>query len=152
MDNLYNLPKVQKPFYNKGLKFECQKDCSACCGGSPGYVWLEDTDIDAISKFLKIDRQDFLDEYTKESDGRISLIDLEEKEWDCVMLKDGKCTIYEHRPIQCRTYPFWYQNIYSKKYWEEEQDHCPGIGCGRTYSKDEIEAIADGTETIDSIK
>lgn len=68
------------------------------------------------------------------------------------MLKEGKCTIYEVRPLQCRTYPFWHQNLINQKIWDKEKDHCPGIGKGRRYTKEEIESIADGEETIDSIK
>ena len=139
-------------FYGNGLKFECQKDCAKCCGGSPGYVWLNQHNIETISAHLNISEDEFLIKYTKKVGENISLIDLEEDNWNCIMLKNGKCSIYESRPLQCRTYPFWHQNIEHPTVWKEEKEACPGIGKGKVYTSDEIESIADGRETIDSIK
>lgn len=139
-------------FYSKGLQFECQKDCSKCCGGSPGYVWLNEQNIEDIRHTLGISREEFLLQYTKRVGDGISLIDLEDDNWNCIMLKDGKCSIYDVRPLQCRTYPFWHQNLEHKLSWAVEKESCPGIGKGRVYQPDEIEAIADGSETIDSVK
>ena len=143
---------IHPPFAPQGLRFECKKDCSACCGGGPGYVWLEEGDITAISEFLALSREEFLSRYTKEVKDRISLIDIEEDNWNCVMLKNGRCTIYNQRPIQCRTYPFWIQNILSEENWEETAEECPGVGAGRLYTVDEISRIAQEECTIDSIK
>ena len=112
-------------FYKQGLCFECQKDCSKCCGGSPGYVWLNEENIQDISEHLKISEDEFFNNYTKQVGENISLIDLEEDNWNCIMLKDGKCTIYEKRPLQCRTYPFWHQNLISKPVWEERKRLLP---------------------------
>lgn len=142
----------KQPFYHKGLRFECQKDCSKCCGGAPGYVWLHKDDVKRISNFLNLTEDEFIDQYTKLVDQRLSLIDVESDNWNCIMLKEGRCSIYNVRPMQCRTFPFWYQNLESDYYWEETVEECPGIGKGRLYSQPEIESIALGDETIDSIK
>ena len=139
-------------FYQRGLKFECQKDCSHCCGGSPGYVWLSQHDIDTISEHLQISTSEFIANYTKKMGPNYSLIDLEDDNWNCILLKNGKCSIYNIRPMQCRTYPFWPQNIESERAWKEQQNSCPGIGKGRTYQAEEIEAISDGRAAINSIK
>jgi len=32
----------------------------------------------------------------------------------------GQCSIYDVRPIQCRTYPFWPSIVKNKQTWEEE--------------------------------
>lgn len=62
----------------------------------------------------------------------------------CIFLaEDGKrCTIYEVRPVQCRTYPYWTHLISSKerwvgeavvpvdvpgKHWSPEEGGCEGI-------------------------
>jgi Fe-S-cluster containining protein len=139
-------------FYDKGLCFECQKECSGCCGGSPGYVFIDDEEIERISKVLNISVDHFLLNYTKKVGKRVSLIDLEHDNWNCVMLKEGRCTIYNDRPLQCRTYPFWPQNLGSRDIWEEEKEHCPGIDKGRRFSAEEIEDISCGIKTIDSVK
>jgi uncharacterized protein len=142
----------EKPFYEKGLRFECQKDCSGCCGGSPGYVYITEDEIRVIIKHLGISREDFILGYTKQVGDRLSLVDVQKNNWDCVMLKKGKCTIYSIRPMQCRTFPFWPRNIESKDDWRELQHHCPGLNKGRLFSKDEIEDISVGLKTVDSVK
>jgi|SaaInlStandDraft_1057018.scaffolds.fasta_scaffold05290_7 uncharacterized protein len=143
---------MNAPFYEKGLEFSCRKDCSKCCGGSPGYVFLDEDEILRLQNCLGVDQEFFLDNYTKAVGDRISLRDVEEDNWNCILLKDGKCSVYENRPLQCRTFPFWPQNIITKAEWEETKTECPGIGEGRHYTKEEIEAIAMGDETIDSVK
>lgn len=142
----------KSPFYKKGLQFECQKDCARCCGGSPGYVFLKDGELENIVEHMGIEPEAFIQNYTKSVDDRISLRDLENENWNCVMLKDGKCSIYNVRPMQCRTFPFWPHNIASKEDWEHLKNECPGIGKGKTFTMDEIEDISDGTRTVDSVK
>lgn len=141
-----------QPFYDTGLQFECQKDCANCCGGSPGYVWLSGEDVTRISRHLDLNVPEFIEKYTKDVDGDLSLRDIEEDNWNCIMLQDDKCSIYDVRPIQCRTYPFWPYNISTRKRWVKAADSCPGIGIGRHYSRKEIEEISREDETIDSIK
>ena len=39
----------------------------------------------------------------------------------CIFLNPiGQCSIYDVRPIQCRTYPFWPSILKNKQTWEEE--------------------------------
>ena len=45
----------------------------------------------------------------------------------CVFLKDNKCSVYEVRPSQCRTYPFWPQHILGRAEWEAEAVRCEGM-------------------------
>jgi Fe-S-cluster containining protein len=67
---------------------------------------------------------------------------------DCVFF-DGEsrgCTIYEARPIQCRTWPFLKSNLASAQRWQETQRECPGAGQGDFISLEEIESRASQTE------
>lgn len=62
---------------------------------------------------------------------------------DCVFLcpagKDKRgCAIYPVRPLQCRTWPFWKENLRSPDHWLAASERCPGINRGRLYTKDEI--------------
>ncbi|MBF0245451.1 MAG: YkgJ family cysteine cluster protein [Planctomycetes bacterium] len=139
-------------FYDEGLHFECVQDCSRCCGGGPGYVWLSEEDVAAISDFLGMSTEAFKVTYTKECLDELSLKDIEEDNWNCVMLKEGRCMIYAVRPIQCRTYPFWSSNIESALSWKREKKHCPGIGQGKLYAREDIEEISANRRTIDSVK
>lgn len=60
---------------------------------------------------------------------------------DCVLLneKSRGCKVYEDRPVQCRTWPFWQQNLNSQKSWEKTAKSCPGCNQGKMYSLEEIE-------------
>jgi Fe-S-cluster containining protein len=73
--------------------------------------------------------------------GQFSLISLlEKKNNDCIFFNERKqCEIYEVRPVQCRSYPFWEQLVQDEASWKAESLQCPGIGKGRIHSRQEIE-------------
>jgi Fe-S-cluster containining protein len=68
---------------------------------------------------------------------RISLI--EKPNYDCIFWESDGCSVYRHRPMQCRSYPFWSGNLISRHSWEQLKSSCPGIGAGRVHSRREIE-------------
>ena len=46
---------------------------------------------------------------------------LKRKDDACIFLNPiGQCSIYDVRPIQCRTYPFWPSILKNKQTWEDE--------------------------------
>ena len=51
---------------------------------------------------------------------------------DCVLLdpQTRKCTAYEERPRQCKTWPFWQSNIRTPEAWAEAAQACPGCNKG----------------------
>lgn len=113
------------PWYKKGLKFKCT-GCGNCCTGSPGHVWVDREEIEILAEFLKISPEDFVKKYTRHVHGRLSLLE-HSKTFDCVFLKDKKCTLYHARPRQCRTFPWWPENLKSPKSWKEAAKGCEGI-------------------------
>lgn len=127
------------------LTFKCT-GCGACCTGSPGYVWLKEDDITRLTKFLEVDRETLLSKYCRKIGNRYSLIE-DSKTYDCVFLKENKCSLYNARPKQCRVYPFWDEVIKSKKDWDSEVHHCEGINHrdGKKISMEEIQNIRDQT-------
>jgi len=127
-------------FYAKGLQFECTR-CSRCCRHSPGYVFLSAKDIDRFTRALRIGREEFLRTYCRKvSLGIAERISLKEKpNYDCIFWKDGGCSVYEARPLQCRAYPFWSANVASAEAWEEQGRQCPGINRGPLHDRGEIE-------------
>ena len=116
----------QEPWYQEGLSFKCT-GCGKCCTGSPGYVWVDEQDIESMSQFLNISIDLFRRKYLRQKNGRYSLIELKSKGYDCIFLEDNKCSIYPVRPIQCRTYPWWLSNLSSKEAWEKAAEICEGI-------------------------
>lgn len=112
-------------WYKEGLRFECT-GCGQCCTGAPGYVWLSAQEIDAMATHLNISKEEFMRRYTRSIFGRHSLIE-DKKNFDCIFLKDKKCEVYSVRPKQCRTFPWWKENLASKASWKEVAERCEGI-------------------------
>ncbi len=121
-----------KPWYHQGLRFECT-GCGQCCSGGPGYTWVSDNEIIAIADYLKMDPINFVKKHVRSVSGNLALIEkayLDEKGneiYDCIFLKDKKCQIYPVRPTQCKTFPWWTQNLHTEKDWEEAATRCEGI-------------------------
>ena len=130
-------------WYKKGLSFGCTS-CGQCCTGAPGYVWLEDSDIQRLSNHLQLPTKEFLKRYTRLVRGRYSLTE-KKPNYDCVFLKEMKCSVYDGRPSQCRKFPWWPQNLTSQKAWDEAARHCEGINApdSKLFSKEEIEKLLD---------
>jgi hypothetical protein len=57
---------------------------------------------------------------------------------DCPFLRGTRCAVYPVRPIQCRTFPFWRENLRSHEEWERLSQFCPGIDAGEHH---DLEAI-----------
>jgi Fe-S-cluster containining protein len=116
---------MSDPWYKDGLRFQCTQ-CGKCCTGSPGYVWINESEIQAMADFLKISPEEFVTRYTRKVGERLSLLE-HPKTFDCVFLKDRLCGLYGARPKQCRTFPWWSENLESKKDWDETAQRCEGI-------------------------
>jgi len=129
-------------FYSGGLAFECQ-GCGYCCSSEPGYVFLSERDIQGMADGLGMDRQTFIDTFCRIVDmGAFKMISLLEKEnYDCIFLTDKGCRVYENRPCQCATYPFWAHVLEDRESWDAEAAHCPGMNRGKIHTKQEIDAI-----------
>lgn len=79
-----------------------------------------------MAQYLNLSVADFGKKYLRKVGGRYSLLE-DAKNFDCVFLKEKKCTIYPVRPTQCRTYPWWPCQLKSEKEWVEAADFCEGI-------------------------
>lgn len=116
-------------WYAGGLRFECTQ-CGDCCSGSEGYVWVNQEEIDAMASRVGLEPKVFEEKYVKRVGVRRSL--KERPGGDCVLLDEQtrKCTAYEERPRQCKTWPFWDSNIRTPDAWEETAQACPGCNKG----------------------
>ncbi|MEM6471371.1 MAG: YkgJ family cysteine cluster protein [Planctomycetota bacterium] len=125
-------------WYQEGLQFQCTQ-CGRCCSGEPGYVWVDADEIRAMADHLEISVAELEHRFIRKVGARKSL--MEYPDGDCILLDPEKrtCIVYQARPTQCRTWPFWDSTISSPKAWAETCYSCPGAGKGRLYSFDEIE-------------
>ncbi len=138
-------PAAQRPedrayFFDRGLRFGCTQ-CGGCCTGATGTVFMNAHESGRIARHLGLEPADFLERYAYPVKGGHSLREVGEN-FACIFFRNERCTIYDVRPTQCRTYPFWAENVRSEAAWKKTCRDCPGIGQGRLYLRDEILAIA----------
>lgn len=139
---------MKRFYYKSEIRFKCLPNCANCCKLSNGYVFLTDTEAIEIADDLGISEHEFLKYFTRIVDNKLCLVDGDEE--NCVFLENRKCNIYDVRPTQCRTYPFWPESLKSQSRWQLTQEECPGIGKGRLYSIEEIDLlIMKNTKTED---
>jgi uncharacterized protein len=135
-----SLPQPDEVWYRDGLAFECTR-CGACCTGAPGYVWVDAEEIARLAAFRGESVEQFSERYIRRVEDRHSLI--ERPGGDCVFWdRQAGCTVYPARPVQCRTWPFWSENIATPAAWEHVRRVCPGSGRGQWFSVEEIQASA----------
>lgn len=86
--------------------------CDArCCRGPKGYIWITKSRAIEIAESLNMTFDRFSAHYLRLVCGSLSLreVYVAPHEYACIALdqKTNQCTIYEHRPEQCRSFPFW---------------------------------------------
>lgn len=131
-------------WYAGGLAFDCQT-CGRCCSGpEEGYIWITRKELQLIADYLHLPEEKIRKMYTKSVGLRTSLVE-QAKTCDCVFLQEfgGKkgCLIYPVRPNQCRTWPFWSENLENPNSWNKAAAKCPGVNRGGVYSLEEIEKL-----------
>ncbi len=134
----------KNPWYIAGLHFECV-ECGRCCSGpGEGYIWVTKPEIELIADFLKTTPSELRRQYLRRVSLRTTIIENRTTR-DCIFLQNNAgrklCMIYPVRPSQCRSWPFWSDNLTDLNAWNKAAQKCPGINCGRLYSYDEIKKI-----------
>ncbi|MBN2713976.1 MAG: YkgJ family cysteine cluster protein [Planctomycetes bacterium] len=129
--------KKDAPWYKDGLPFDCQ-GCGRCCRGPGGYVWITEEEARDIAGVLDISFEAFAKTYLRQVGMHLALVDA--PNGDCIFLDEkGRCKVYENRPIQCKTFPWWPEVVADEESWEQEKENCPGIGKGeKRHSADKI--------------
>jgi Fe-S-cluster containining protein len=122
----------------EGLRFECTQ-CGKCCTtrGEYAYVYLNDRESRDLAALLELSVADFEREYTfVDSDGWRQLTFTEAR---CIFLTEsGQCGVYEARPTQCRTFPFWPEMIARGEWTAEGRELCEGLGNGELQPPEKI--------------
>jgi Fe-S-cluster containining protein len=144
-----------KKWFKDSLKFSCTQ-CGKCCTGK-GNVYLNAAEVESMSKFLNINQFQFVSQYTREEETPAGdlLVSLKSKkniltnELGCILLNENnQCSVYRARPTQCRTYPFWPQNLIGESEWRAESTQCEGM---RTTSHHDVSSIIRDDEIVTNL-
>jgi Fe-S-cluster containining protein len=128
----------KKEFWSEGLRFQCQGSAKCCISrGGYGFVYLTKADRKAMAKHFKMSLRQFTEEHCEKQDGIFKLKESEND--DCRFLDGKQCGVYEARPTQCRTWPFWPEVMTPRKWNKDVASFCPGVGKGRLWTAKEIE-------------
>jgi len=130
-------PPASEPWYADGLRFRCTQ-CGDCCTGAEGYVWVNQQEVEDLAEAVGMKPETFERRFVKRVGIRRSL--KERANGDCVLLdkETRRCTAYEVRPRQCRTWPFWNSNLRSREAWDEAAEACPGCNKGSLVPLEQI--------------
>lgn len=132
---------LKEKFYKDGLRFECQGSGKCCTShGEFGFVFLTPEDRKRFSTFLKIRPSEFTKKYCDRTNGVWHLKE-DPKQPDCMFLTGKSCSVYEARPSQCRTWPFWNEVMDAKSWAKDVATFCPGVGKGKLWTEQEITAV-----------
>jgi len=131
-------------YQQQALRFHCT-GCGRCCLGHADehYIELAQGEAEQISRFLRLDSEAFRRDYL------IHLPDIGEgirinRQGRCMLLNErNQCSVYEVRPRQCRTYPFWPELMQSSSAWHAEAKRCEGINQGEIVESTHIEQQLD---------
>jgi Fe-S-cluster containining protein len=133
---------IKKPFYFRGLRFSCTR-CSSCCRYESGFVFLSRNDAELLAEKLKMEYTAFVETFCRwvpALGGALQLSLKEKVNFDCVFWDEG-CTVYDRRPLQCRSFPFWESIMRSEMVWKNLD--CPGKDRGTFHGPDEIETYLE---------
>jgi len=98
----------RRPWYKDGLQFTCTR-CANCCTGAPGYVWVNEEELQAIAEFRGESVEEVTGLYTRMARRGRTLRD--NADGDCGLLRrEQGCTIYALRRA-VPTWPFWHSNV-----------------------------------------
>ena len=106
----------------------CDTCAGNCCIGESGYIWITLQEINFLAKHLEISQEELRVKYLNKIGYKYSIkeVKLAKDNFACVFfnLEKKQCSIYEARPTQCRTFPFW---DYFKENVKEVYEECPAI-------------------------
>lgn len=131
-------------WYSQGLRFECTQ-CGECCSGGSGTVEFTYGEAQDMASALGLGYDEFMARYAIRHGPTWTLAEVEsEQGYDCALLARDpetgmtRCTVHRQRPMQCRTWPFWPENLKSPRTWRQAGRECEGIERGPTVGYREI--------------
>lgn len=126
-----------REFHAGGLRFQCT-GCGDCCRArnrAPSWVYVTLGERRRLAEHLNLSTSTFTRRHCQKTNG---FFHLREPSADCAFLDGARCTVYPARPGQCRTFPFWRENMGPRE-WAKTARECEGVNRGRVWSREEIE-------------
>ena len=102
--------------------FSCQR-CGDCCRGYGG-TFLTESDIDRISRYLRMQRERFMRDFCQMSGDQPVIAQAEN---GYCALWDRQCTIHPVKPQMCRRWPFIKSMLVDAGNWHAMAAACPGM-------------------------
>ncbi|MBR8462770.1 YkgJ family cysteine cluster protein [Campylobacter sp. faydin G-105] len=105
----------------------CDSCGGKCCTGESGYIWMDEEEMATLSQHLNLNIDEFRREFLINVGAKYSI---KEKSYNggfaCVFFDEinKNCSIYEYRPSQCVSFPFWEYFLTNLKELEKE---CIGV-------------------------
>lgn len=132
---------------SKPFRFECT-GCGNCCRGR-GEVYFTEEDLSNIETLLALKSAEKPAFRRKMVQSKRNGLLVHLTNGRCALLgNDNRCSVYEARPIQCRTYPFWAGFFENEDDMDFLKNECEGVGRrnGKVYSELSIKRRTNKTE------
>jgi Fe-S-cluster containining protein len=137
-DQQKNTRPGRKAWWQDGVRFACQGSGKCCVNhGAHGHVYVTRADRRQLAAELGIPTAQFTRQYCRKAQGEFLLDDPGP---ECRFLEGRSCSVYDARPTQCRTWPFWPENMQPKS-WAKVAAFCPGVGQGAVVPAETIVEI-----------
>lgn len=113
-----------------GYEFDSNKcdECGGkCCTGESGYIWISEDEIRSLGEYLGYKTELIKEIFLEKFGNRYSIKEKPYKGgFACIFFdeKNKNCSIYEYRPNQCRSFPFW---EHFKRNFKELERECIGV-------------------------
>ncbi len=106
----------------------CDSCGGDCCIGESGAIWIDTDEIARLSVCMGETLAQTRDKYIEKRAGKDSIkeVKISADNYRCLFfdMATKRCSIYDTRPSQCRTFPFW---EYYKDNIEELKKECKAI-------------------------
>ena len=127
------LPLMKEDGFDYAFSPDACSTCEGrCCTGESGYIYVSKNEIEKISELLDMEINEFVNKYLFKKMYKYSINEvLHNDSYECIFYArdTNGCKIYDARPSQCKTFPFW---DYYKTRVDELQLECPGIVVGKS--------------------
>jgi Fe-S-cluster containining protein len=120
--------------FSSELRFRCLPDCGLCC--RTYRIALTGFDLDRLKQIVNPEACPTI-ALTPGAEGIRAFMENGKGRGCCYLGENARCSVYDHRPLYCRTYPL-IRDVYEQL--EMSVDYsCPGVGEGDPVGRQQIE-------------